>query len=162
MDETIINDSVEEIGEAIIELLENELPGVITEINALKDDDISLKTTVTLKYDSPLSGFSLLDVGQYPVIFVEPVKKKSQDYDTDGFSFAVSGWVREENLNNIVRKRDRFTLAVEVTLKKDFTLGGIMGGGMIGSIDYSDPLENRKKDPAGNYIAFAIELLYTN
>ncbi len=162
MEETIINVSVEEIGEAIIDLLTNELPGVINQVNAFKSDGLLVKTNVTIKYDSPLTGFTLLDTGEYPAIFVEPVKKKSQDYDTDGFSFAISGWVREENVKNIVKIRDRFALAVETTLKKDLTLGGVVGGGMVGEIDYSDPLGNRKRDQSGNYIAFAIEISYIN
>lgn len=162
MDETIINNSVEEIGDAIIDLLTDELPGVITEINTLKSDSITLKTTVTIKYDSPLTGFSRLDVSEYPAVFVEPVKKKPQDYDTDGYSFAISGWIRTEDIGNIVKMRDRFALAVETTLKKDLKLDGIVGGGMVGEIDYSDPLGNRKRDPLGNYIAFAIEISYIN
>jgi hypothetical protein len=150
---------IESVAEGIVDLLESELPGVIEEVNAFKDDGITLNSDVTVKHDSPVSGFTILSVKDYPAIFIDPIKESERGGST-GLQFAISGWIRDTNLKQIKKKSERFALAVKATLKKDASLGGIVGGLVIAGIEYSDPFNVTSRDTQGTYATFMMDVSY--
>ncbi len=152
---------MEEICEGVVTLLTTELPSVIEEINTERDYGIELEDEVTIKHDSPASGFSLLGVDEYPAVFIEPLKEREEGVDEKGFQILISGWLREEDLRYMIKKIERFALAVKTTLKKDFTLDGIASGGVIADTDYLEPMKS-KRDPTGSYISFVMDVSYIN
>lgn len=161
MESTVFQTDIEDIGNGIIDLLEAELETIITDLNNLKNDGIEITMPDNILFDSPVNGFTLLDVSQYPAIFVEPIRSKDLNNDDNNrvFQFIVSGWIREEDRTLIMKKNLRFALAIKETLKKDATLDGIVGGFVIADIDYTDPFKVRQ-DTMGFYTACMIDISY--
>lgn len=158
MSDTVITfQRIETIAEGIKELLEDNLGTYITAENTFWNDSISISTPENdnIFIDDP-NNFTLLDISQFPCIFVFPSESKRSDNFTEAYQFEITGFIREDNARQIVKENLRFCEAVKATLNHDLTCGGTCGGGIIGKVAYSQVLSNSEEF----FTAFQIEIAY--
>lgn len=156
-DTVIVFQRIEEISDGIKDLLEDNLSTYITKENAYWNDSITIDTpdNDNIIIDDP-NGFSLLDISQFPCIFVFPSESRRSDNFTEAYQLEVTGFIREDNSKDIVRKNLRFCEAVKATLQSDLTCGGMCGGGIVGKVAYSQVMTNMEEF----FTAFQIEIAY--
>lgn len=158
MSETItVLQTIEDIGDGIKDLFKNKLSENVALINARKNDGIEIVNPEddNVLLDDP-SGFTLLDISQFPCIFIFPSESKRSDNFTEAYQLEITGFIREDDKTSIVRKNLRFCEAVKATLQSDLTCGGIVGGGIIGKVAYSQVMAS----PEEFFTAFQIEIAY--
>lgn len=158
MSETvIIQQRAEDMANEIKALLEANLEAQIIEENSYWNDDISITApdNKDIVIDD-MDGYMLLDIGQYPAIFIFPVENQSVDNFSEAYKFEITGVIKEDNYNNIVKKNLRLSETVKAVLKSDLFLNGSTNGGIIGKVNYSAILPMRDCF----FIAFSIDISY--
>ena len=156
-DTVIVSQRIEGIAEGIKDLLEDNLSDYITAENNHWNDTITIDTPENdnIFIDDP-NGFTLLDIGQFPCVFIFPSDSKRSDNFTEAYQLEITGFIREDDKTSIVRKNLRFCEAVKATLQSDLTCGGIVGGGIIGKVAYSQVMAS----PEEFFTAFQIEIAH--
>lgn len=153
----VIQQRAENMANEIKALLESNLEAQVIEENNYWNDDIFITAPdgKDIVIDD-MDGYMLLDIGQYPAIFIFPVENQSVDNFSEAYKFEITGVIKEDNYNNIVKKNLRFAETVKAVLKSDLFLGGITNGGIIGKVNYSAILPMRDCF----FIAFSIDISY--
>lgn len=155
MDSLDIRDGTEELGDAIIDLLTDNLEEAIDFINTKKADGIDITMPGTILLEDPDLGFTLLDMDQFPALFVF-ADKELDTPPKEAIQLKVTGFLRDDNTNNLHRKNIRFAQSVKATLKRQMKFNGKANGGLIGKVDYLPQLANNDCFYAG----FIIEAAY--
>lgn len=161
MESVIIRKRTESICKALKAYIEDNLTSFITEEDNFWGDGLTVEAPAgdNVIISDPDVGFSLLDVGRFPAVFISPRKKRPATPGNENFAIhqlTITGFLRADSGEDMDILNLRFASAMEMLILSDLSVTMNTGGGLIGEIVYYPAVLRND----GWYSAFQIDISY--